>query len=388
MSRALMQLVQGGQCLLQQAAQAGLAVMEWQVQYGMLAAVGSLSSSSGLASSFTWPTDTTNATVLAAIRADARSHAPSGRFLLMHLHTGHLQLAALQHAAMQAGRAVAQREQGAAAAAAAAAAGHDTPTAVLKTSADRSAAAQPPTCKPGWCPIHSSGPAPAALLAAEATPPAHVYRRIAVISSQMKSSVGAPLWLSRCGHIGCRNLGGPSDAGMVTGCRGVVCGGCGVARFCSPDCASKAWPAHSKACGRLAAALGRTGARSSSNIGSHRTTNSSTSRAAKPGTEAAGPGGGRRGAATGQGAASSSNSSSSSRDNAAVRDQGAGTQPPCAAAGRVCAWCGRAGKELLRCGRCKAAWYCGVDHQRAAWKAGHKQECGAAAAAQHAADNS
>jgi hypothetical protein len=45
----------------------------------------------------------------------------------------------------------------------------------------------------------------------------------------------------------------------------------------------------------------------------------------------------------------------------------------------VCAWCGVSAPNLLRCGRCKAAWYCGADHQRAAWRGGHKQECGAAA---------
>jgi hypothetical protein len=77
---------------------------------------------------------------------------------------------------------------------------------------------------------------------------------------------------------------------------------------------------------------------------------------------------------------------SSSRDCSCVhdsntapdRDQGTGVPPPAPATERACAWRGASGRELLRCGRCKAAWYCGVDHQRAAWKAGHKQECGAA----------
>jgi hypothetical protein len=60
-----------------------------------------------------------------------------------------------------------------------------------------------------------------------------------------------------------------------------------------------------------------------------------------------------------------------------VRDQ---ATVPSSVGSQVCAWCGVASQQLLRCGRCKAAWYCGVDHQRAAWKAGHKRECGAAAA--------
>jgi hypothetical protein len=67
--------------------------------------------------------------------------------------------------------------------------------------------------------------------------------------------------------------------------------------------------------------------------------------------------------------------SSSSSDSRLIKDQ---ETPPLD--GRVCAWCGKLAPNLLRCGRCKAAWYCGVDHQRAAWKAGHKHECAAAAA--------
>jgi hypothetical protein len=70
------------------------------------------------------------------------------------------------------------------------------------------------------------------------------------------------------------------------------------------------------------------------------------------------------------GGAQVGNQSAPAPDTAAARDQGPGSQ------GRVCDWCGKASQQLLRCARCKAAWYCGADHQRAAWKAGHKQECG------------
>jgi hypothetical protein len=90
--------------------------------------------------------------------------------------------------------------------------------------------------------------------------------------------------------------------------------------------------------------------------------------------------GGQQAAAAERGAAPSNSSSSSTRDTTPVRDQGA-AGPPAPAGVRACAWCGVTPHKLLCCGRCKAAWYCGVDHQRAAWKAGHKQECGTAAAA-------
>jgi hypothetical protein len=74
--------------------------------------------------------------------------------------------------------------------------------------------------------------------------------------------------------------------------------------------------------------------------------------------------------------ASSSGSSSSSRDTHHTKEKEAPGRE-----GRVCAWCGVASQQLRRCAGCKAVWYCGADHQRAAWKAGHKQECGAGGAA-------
>ena len=40
---------------------------------------------------------------------------------------------------------------------------------------------------------------------------------------------------------------------------------------------------------------------------------------------------------------------------------------------QMCAWCG-SGASFLACGRCKVR-YCSKEHQRAAWKAGHKLEC-------------
>ena len=38
-----------------------------------------------------------------------------------------------------------------------------------------------------------------------------------------------------------------------------------------------------------------------------------------------------------------------------------------------CAVCAAAAE--LRCSRCKKVWYCGSEHQRAAWKDGHRNQC-------------
>ena len=40
-----------------------------------------------------------------------------------------------------------------------------------------------------------------------------------------------------------------------------------------------------------------------------------------------------------------------------------------------CAECGATDKKLLRCGRCKNAWYCSLECQRKNWKTGHKDRC-------------
>jgi hypothetical protein len=50
------------------------------------------------------------------------------------------------------------------------------------------------------------------------------------------------------------NLAGPSEVTLVINRGGVVCGGCGVVRWCSQACAAKAWSAHRKECKRLGAA--------------------------------------------------------------------------------------------------------------------------------------
>jgi hypothetical protein len=202
-----------------------------------------------------------------------------------------------------------------------------------------------------------------------------------------KSQLQVPM-LS-CGFGMCTNRSGTGEAGLITSRRGVVCSGCGVVRYCSPACARLAWPAHRKVCGRLAAALGRpkrANNNSSSSGGggggsNHAVMVNSSSSTAGGASEGTGPD-----ASGAPPAAQVPVPAGSSQSSARVIHQ----EPATTTAARVCAWCGAASQQLLRCGRCKAAWYCGADHQRAAWRAGHKQECGrvdatAAAAAMNSA---
>ena len=48
---------------------------------------------------------------------------------------------------------------------------------------------------------------------------------------------------------------------------------------------------------------------------------------------------------------------------------------------------GVGGGKLARCAGCRTAAYCGAEHQRIAWRCGHKAAC-AALATQRSADNS
>jgi hypothetical protein len=59
--------------------------------------------------------------------------------------------------------------------------------------------------------------------------------------------------ITACAHISCQNLSGPSEVTLVTNRGGVVCGGCGVVRWCSQECARKGWPTHRKECTKLKA---------------------------------------------------------------------------------------------------------------------------------------
>jgi hypothetical protein len=212
-----------------------------------------------------------------------------------------------------------------------------------------------------WCPAHSSSPAPPAMREVRVEDDQPAEQRMGDISLSIKSMANtrarSPLLVGCC-HAGCNNLSGPSEAGLVANRRGVLCSGCGVARYCSRTCVLLGWPAHRHACGRLAAALGRNTASDGSSSSTATTSSTTTSssdlrRKAQPAAAAGSCCNSRQAAATVPGAApgTSGSSSSSADDTVPPKDQ----RP--AAKVLVCAWCG------------------------AAWKAGHKQECAAAAAA-------
>jgi hypothetical protein len=61
-----------------------------------------------------------------------------------------------------------------------------------------------------------------------------------------------------CGWVGCRNLAGPCEGGLVEGKKGVRCGGCGLARYCCLGCQRRDWPRHDRVCCKIRA-LARAG---------------------------------------------------------------------------------------------------------------------------------
>jgi hypothetical protein len=54
-----------------------------------------------------------------------------------------------------------------------------------------------------------------------------------------------------CNNPGCESLDGPWELGLVSQRAKVVCGGCGVARYCSRDCQGKHWKWHVDTCRHL-----------------------------------------------------------------------------------------------------------------------------------------
>jgi hypothetical protein len=359
-SKAVMQLVQSAEHLLRSAAAAGLGDVQQRTMCSTIVMMNGRSAPHQFG-----PNE---------LRA-MRVMCEDSQQWVETLHTGLLRLKALQQAAAQHPYVASKHKQPAregrgvplpsAAAGASAAAPAASTGGAASTDAAPNSHAQP------WCPIHSSSPAPLVLEVEEWT----LEQRLAEVVRSVTPHPRLPL--IGCGNGGCPYAGSGSEAALVANRRSVVCGGCGVVRYCSSGCARCAWPAHRKLCGRLAAALGHKAVTTTTTT---TTTSSSSSQVdcTRVGPYAAGFRGflGPRSAAVQRGAApGSSKSSSSSSTGDATSTTDHGDPDGC----RVCAWCGKAGKDLLRCGRCKAAWYCGADHQRAAWKAGHKQECGAMA---------
>jgi hypothetical protein len=71
---------------------------------------------------------------------------------------------------------------------------------------------------------------------------------------------GSRLQLLGCANLGCTTPPAPGlggcEASLVVNCRGSVCGGCGVVRYCSAACAQQDWPGHRRVCRQLAAVRG------------------------------------------------------------------------------------------------------------------------------------
>jgi hypothetical protein len=72
--------------------------------------------------------------------------------------------------------------------------------------------------------------------------------------AQLQCTCRSRVQLVGCSHQRCTNLSGPSAEGLVAGRKGVRCGGCRVARYCSPACQQADWPQHRHVCRRLGAA--------------------------------------------------------------------------------------------------------------------------------------
>jgi hypothetical protein len=299
----------------------------------------------------------------------------AGRDMYMLLHTGWQRLLALQRAA--AGRGSTTCMQTSATTPAIAIVMHPTTTPkAAGEGSSRGAAGTSPAAElgqakseecgvsahavfPTWCPAHAPSLAPSALLIHQAASGLPSAWSVLALWRCMGTAKARLQLLPGCCYEGCTILNGPSEAGLVSGRRGVVCSGCGVVRYCCAEHARGAWPAHSKVCGRLAASRGPS--QTLKAIG--QPTAAGDVFACQAAAAAAG---------AGVGAVHASSSDSSSGDTVPVRD--CAPVPP--SSSQLCAWCGKTGPVLLRCARCKAVRYCGADHQRAAWKAGHKKECG------------
>jgi hypothetical protein len=88
----------------------------------------------------------------------------------------------------------------------------------------------------------------------EVSPEVSLLRQAA---SDVRRACIAQVQLVGCSHLRCTNLSGPSAEGLVAGRKGVRCGRCRVARYCSPACQQADWPQHWRVCRRLAAAAGQ-----------------------------------------------------------------------------------------------------------------------------------
>jgi hypothetical protein len=334
-TKAVMCLAEAAHRLLRHAARGAVADMQQQEQYKVIATAvirGGAAAQRGQTAAI----DTQLSPADSRVRKEHLKG--TSRLLYALLYTGHTRLLALQSAT-----------------AAVWAAG------VGNTGATHSAFAAA-----AWCAAHSGCPDPMARVLAAAGPDMLLRPKLNRLHEKIKKVTITRAPLMGCGTYGCVEVFGPSETWLVHNRRGVLCGGCGVVRYCCPEHARHSWPTHRKVCRRLGAALGHapttcrdTGSSNNSSSSSRvaaATHNAARAPALPPSVSAS---------------AGGNPSHSISKDSTPGGDQLGLTS-----GGRVCSWCGKASQQLLRCGRCKAAWYCDADHQRAAWKAGHKQECG------------
>jgi hypothetical protein len=68
---------------------------------------------------------------------------------------------------------------------------------------------------------------------------------------QLQRACRQRVQLVGCSNLRCANLSGLSAEGLVSGRKGVRCGGCRVARYCCPACQQADWPQHRRVCRRL-----------------------------------------------------------------------------------------------------------------------------------------
>jgi hypothetical protein len=94
----------------------------------------------------------------------------------------------------------------------------------------------------------------------------HTIAAVLALAGTIQRACRPRVQLVGCGNPRCANLSGASAEGLVAGCKGVRCGGCQVARYCSLACQQVDWPWHRHVCRRLAGAaaaaaaeLGRSG---------------------------------------------------------------------------------------------------------------------------------
>jgi hypothetical protein len=74
------------------------------------------------------------------------------------------------------------------------------------------------------------------------------------LASSIKHACRPRVQLEGCSNPRCLGSFSPSAAGLVAGRKEVRCGGCRVARYCSPACQTVDWQQHRHVCRRLAAA--------------------------------------------------------------------------------------------------------------------------------------